>query len=83
MLLTEATIFRDDNWQQHPYWAVLFKVQISTRLYQKGKIRFSNMIFFQKQNMVEQSGTKRKEESVSIQKASLVYSTKFCIIRGN
>lgn len=59
------------------------KYRIFTRLYQKGKIIFSNMIFFQKQNMVEQSVTKRKEESISVQEVSLVYSTKSCITRGN
>lgn len=57
------------------------KYEISTPLYQKGKIRFSNMMFFQKQNMVEQSGTERKEKKV--QKAILVYSTKSCITRYN
>lgn len=58
------------------------KYKISTRLHQKGKTRFSNMIFFQKQNMVEQSGTKRIEKSISVQKAILVYSSKSCITRG-
>lgn len=39
------------------------KYKISTPLYQNGKIRFSNTMFFQNQNTVEQSGTKRKEKS--------------------
>lgn len=83
MLLTETTIFRDDNWQQHPYWAVLFKVQDFYKTISKGKNYIFKHDFFQKQNMVEQSVTKRKEESISVQEVSLVYSTKSCITRGN
>lgn len=59
------------------------KNKISMTLYQKGKIRFSNMMFFQKQNMMEQSGTKRKEKSILVEKPILVYSTKSCITRCN
>lgn len=37
MLLTAVTIFRDDNWQQHPYWAVQFKEQDFYDTLSKGK----------------------------------------------
>lgn len=82
MPLTEATSSEMTTDNSLPIELFSLKYKISMTLYQKGKIRFSNMIFFSK---AKHGGTvaQKEKKKASQYRRQLVYTTKSCITRGN